>query len=89
MKVTPEHYARLEAAIKPLDKPEYRDQYRERRIVRAETVKDIDERYRWDLYWYAARLNSGAVIDSTDGYTMNHIDTALRRIVPLLEPTAR
>jgi len=79
VKVTPTHLAVLRAAIAPLDTEEHRTAYRERRIPHADAVKDIDKRYRWDLYYAAAR--HGSLPDSTDGYNMNHIDTALKAIV--------
>lgn len=84
MKVTPEHFETLKAAIEPLDKEEYREQYRQRKIARADTVRDINVRYRWDLYYFAAK-QVGGLPDSTNGYKMNHIDTALRKIVPNIE----
>lgn len=80
MKVTDEHFAILKSAIEPWDIEERRERYRNRDIVRAESVKDIDKRYRWDLYYTAAR-QVGGLPDSTSGYNMNHIDTALRKIV--------
>lgn len=80
MKVTPEHFEIMKAAIEPFDIETTRDRYRRRDIPRADSVKDIDKRYRWDLYYHAARL-SGGLPDSTNGYTMEHIDTALRKIV--------
>lgn len=84
MKVSPEHFAIMKAAIEPVDKEEYRERYRKRDIPRAESVKDINKRYRWDLYYAAARI-TGSLPDSTNGYNMSHIDTALRKIVPNIE----
>lgn len=80
MKVSPEHFAIIKAAIEPFDTEAVRSKYRAREIPRAESVKDIDKRYRWDLYYHAARVNGG-LPDSTNGYNMSHIDTALRNIV--------
>lgn len=83
MRMSQRDFQALSAAIAPLDTAETRDLYRTRspRIPRIELTKDIDVRYRWDLYW------------SVRGYTLihgdyltSHIDTALRRIVaPLTE----
>lgn len=83
MKVTDEHFTILKEAIEAVDLPEYRDRYRKGEIARADSVKDINKRYRWDLYYFAARYTNG-LPDSTNGYTMEHLDTALRRIVPNL-----
>lgn len=85
MKVSPEHFAILKAAIEPEDTEERRAFYRSRRIARAETVRDINVRYRWDLYYWAAQQYGSGLPDSTQGYTMSHIDTALRKIVPNIE----
>ena len=77
--------------IEPLDTEETRQAYREGRFPRADKVKDLDVRYRWDLF-YATRcgellendragtiVRGGVVVDGT--VTSAHIDTALRRIV--------
>jgi hypothetical protein len=84
MKVSPEHFEAMKAAIEPLDLPEYRDRYKRRDIARNDYVQDINKRYRWDLYWFAARKGY-SMPDSTNGYNMAHIDTALRKIVPDIE----
>jgi hypothetical protein len=84
VKVTPEHLAEIRDAVTPLDTEEWRERYRQRAILRADQVKDIDKRYRWDLYYAAARDSEGGLPDSTNGYNMNHIDTALRAVVPPL-----
>lgn len=83
MKVTLEHLARLREVIAPLDTAEHRRRYANLEIARAESVKDIDMRYRWDLYWFAVRQGA-SLPDSTNGYNNSHIDTALRSIVPAL-----
>jgi len=83
MKVTPEHYAIIADAIAATgyaDDESIRERYRRREIPRGEKVQDIDKRFRWDLYWAAARQSNG-LPDSTYGYNDAHIDTALRSIV--------
>lgn len=70
----------MRKAIEPLDTEEVRWRYRNFDIPRADSVKDINKRYRWDLYYFAAR-QTGGLPDSTNGYNMEHIDTALRNIV--------
>ena len=80
MKVTTAHLAAIREAITPLDTAERRTLYREGKFPRADKVNDLDTRYRWDLYYAAARV-TGGVPDSTDGYNTAHIDTALKRVV--------
>lgn len=86
MRVTPEQVEALRAAIAPYDTPETRQAYREGRFPRADAVKDLDMRYRWDLF-HAAKART--LLDTSlggadEGLTSDHIDTALRRIVPPL-----
>ncbi len=81
MKATPEQRAALAAAIGPWDIDAHRDAYRDRRIPRADTVKDIDMRYRWDLLW-ASKFPTRELYDA--GLNDGHIDTVLRSIVPAL-----
>lgn len=79
MKVSAEHLANMRAAIEPLDTDETRERYRQGNFPRADRVKNLDMRYRWDLLW-----SSGAYGEEFDGYKNDHIDTALRAIVPTL-----
>lgn len=83
MKVTDAHRAVLAEAITPLDTTERRELYRTGQFPRADQVRDLDKRYRWDLYWLVVR-NGQSLPDSTDGYNDAHIDTALRSLVPAL-----
>lgn len=79
MKVTPEHLELLRAAITPLDTPARRLDYLDGNFPRADKVKVLDERYRWDLYWASGvKLPRGQ-------YATAHIDTALRALVPKLD----
>jgi hypothetical protein len=73
-------------AIAPLDTAETRARYASGDFPRAELVKDLDRRYRWDLF-HAARL-AGWACDTVYPYaTDTHLDTALRSIVaPLVTP---
>lgn len=80
MKITQQEREALAELIAGLDTEATRQRYRDGRFPRAESVRDLDTRYRWDLF-YAVR-----------GYTVlpgnllsSHIDTALRRIVAPLE----
>ena len=73
MKIQASHYEHLAAAVAPLDTAERRAAY-----VAAGLS---DERYRWDLT-YAAKLSLW-ICDTLYPYLNDdHIDTALRRIVP-------
>lgn len=79
LKVSREHLAAIRAAIEPLDTLERRNAYRSGQYPRADLTKDVNKRYRWDLFYAAGswRLHDGNYLDS-------HIDTALRFIVPTL-----
>ncbi len=85
MKLSADIVQAIRERIEPLDTNETRQAYREGRFPRADRVRDLDMRYRWDLF-YAARgsdivePDAGRIIDSR-GITTDHIDTALRRIV--------
>ena len=86
MKLPKECIEELRSAIAPLDTPEIREGYRNGNFPRADLVKDLDKRYRWDLL-YA----SGFVVCNLYGLygvNDNHIDSALRTIVPTLDETA-
>lgn len=76
MKMTAVHLTELAEKITPLDTDERREQYRQGLFPRADRVKDLDQRYRWDLLWDACAFGS----DWSD-YKDSHIDTALRSIV--------
>lgn len=76
MKIHGDHLAHLRATIEPLDTKERRAAY-----VAAGLS---DKRYRWDLT-YAAGLTPW-ICDTLYPYCNDdHIDTALRRIVPPLD----
>jgi len=73
----------MAAAIKPLDTELRRQFYRAGEYPRAEVTKDVDRRYRWDLF-NAAGLSRFAV-DTLYRYCADpHIDSALKSIVPPL-----
>lgn len=79
MKVTPKEVAALAAAIKPLNTLDRRVRYKMGDFPRSAAVKDLDKRYRWDLFWEVRGMD---IITSTD--MDSHIDTALRKVVPPL-----
>ena len=78
---------RMREAIMQLDTAEVRHAYATGNYPRAERTKDVNTRYRWDLF-HAARsrgLIPWDLFDEIDGVNDAHIDTALRGIVPALE----
>lgn len=78
MKMRPEHFAALKAAVAPLDTPERRAQYMRGDYKNAERTKDRPMRYRWDLLWM-----SNIDTREMDAYLNgDNIDTALNVIVP-------
>jgi len=85
MRVSKDHLRMIREAISPLDTDGIREAYRNGEFPRAGQVKDLDKRYRWDLY-YAAIRRAWSLHDATHGYTMAHIDTALRAVVDPLYP---
>lgn len=84
MRVTDPHLDAMRAAIGPLDTESLREQYVAGRIPRADRVKDLWRRYRWDLFW-AAHQADPELREITSEYLDSHIDTALRALVPELE----
>lgn len=83
MKFPAEQFGQLSEAIAEFDTPERRSRYLAGDFPRSDSTKDLNMRYRWDLYWVARPtfprewMRDMGLIDS-------HIDTALRKIVPLL-----
>lgn len=83
MKVTPSHIQALRDAIVPLDTATLRETYRNGQFPRAGLVKDLNRRYRWDLF-YSAPVQTARVMLSTSDYNDSHIETALKQIIPNL-----
>jgi hypothetical protein len=81
MKLDRDTLDRMRDAIAPLDTPQTRERYRAGDFPRADRVRDLDKRYRWDIYYAAGgyRLHP-----EDDSITDAHIYTALKRIVPSL-----
>lgn len=80
MKLDRSTVERMRVALAPLDTDERREAYRRGEFPRADRVKDLDKRYRWDL-WYMVPARWDLVPEDVDNA---HIDTALRRIVPVI-----
>jgi hypothetical protein len=81
MKIPLAEVEAVRAALAPLDTDERRDRYRTGKFPRSTSVRDLDVRYRWDLYWAAGGYN---LLPTSAHYLAAHIDTMLRRIVPPL-----
>ena len=78
-----EAFVGLKELIEPEDFESRRQTYRDRKIPRADAVKDIDMRYRWDLYWAFAK-SWREKYQETRKYSEVTVDTALKRIVKKL-----
>lgn len=78
MKVSTVHMQQLAALIEPLDTPERRARYLRGDFPRADFTKDLNRRYRWDLFYACGGYTS---IEGA-GYMDSHVETALRHIVP-------
>jgi hypothetical protein len=86
MKVTTRDFNELLFAIAPLDSRERRERYLRGDYPRADKTRDLDKRYRWDLFWVVVDAGFKWKDVGEGGYRDAHIDTALRRIVvPLNE----
>ena len=77
----------LADAIRPLDTPERRAAYLAGNFPRAALCKDREMRYRWDLMnaipdYFPRFVNPAYNLGCND----DHIDTALRKVVPKLSP---
>jgi hypothetical protein len=81
LKMSPDHVNTLRRGIEPHDTPERREQYSKGDYPRSDKVKDPDKRYRWDLLWHSKALND---LPDDHGYNDDHIDSALKSIVPPL-----
>ena len=81
MKLDRDTLDRMRDAIAPLDTPQTRERYRAGDFPRADAVRDLDKRYRWDLFSAAGGYRT---LPDDDDIIDAHIYTALRRIVPSL-----
>lgn len=94
MKMRKDVFNRLKQSIQPLDTKYNRRAYLTGNFDHADLVKDLDMRYRWDLFWAAGGLKLLYIMSPEecpdvsarcDNLADAHIDTALRRIVPKLQ----
>lgn len=84
MKIRPCEIQALRDAIAPLDTDTRRAVYLSGEFPRADKVKDLDKRYRWDLFYDARRVVGFDAFDFVSDYEMDHLDTALRSVVARL-----
>lgn len=81
LRVAPQHVEAIRAKVSALDTPERRQKYLTGDFPRADRVKDLDMRYRWDLL-HEAKAHPGY----DGGINDTHVDSALKRAVPPLAP---
>lgn len=86
MKIHPADLEHLRKVITYMDTPERRAQYIAGKFFGATRVINLDMRYRWDLM-YAGNLSAWVTGTLYKYLNDDHIDTALRSIVPLLKET--
>ena len=86
MKINQQQFNVLKNALDQTLKlnPGVRDLYKNRQIPRAEAVKDINVRFRWDIL-HASNLHDFVRQLYSTGVNDNHLDTALRNIIPNIE----
>ena len=81
MKMTKEHFTALQDLIdENFLTSEIVERYETGNFPRSSRVKDINKRFRWDLFWSVRlewKVEAGTYFD-------NHIDTALKKIVPTI-----
>lgn len=85
MKMSAQTFTALEAAMKPLFTEKAIEQYETGEFLRADKVKDLNMRFRWDAYWCVRATHEDirkAIRE--ENLTDAHIDTALRKIAPTI-----
>ena len=87
MKMKQEHYNILKSSIEDVLKnmgPALLQEYETGKFPRADKVKDLNVRFRWDLFHFiwSKMERSGKKLNLYDYLNDTHIDTALRRICP-------
>jgi hypothetical protein len=83
MKASTQLQGKVRAAIAPINTARVRQRYLDGDFPRSDRTKDLDKRYRWDLFW---AVRDGSLYDdaASEGLIDAHIDTMLRSIVPPL-----
>jgi hypothetical protein len=83
MKATPEQLATVQSVLSQFDTDERRRCYLSGDFSRADKVKDLNKRYRWDIYWLA-RDNGLVGYELLENLNDSQKDTVLRRVIPNL-----
>lgn len=55
---------------------------------RAHLVKDLQRRYRWDMFWFYLNTPTVSRLMAQEHLDSDHIDTLLRSVVPKLDLSA-
>lgn len=86
MKIQTELLTELSDAIFGLlaERPYLIDLYAHGIFPRAQSVKDLNKRFRWDLFYSVTRNYEELSVKFRE-FNDSHIDTALRAIVPTIE----
>lgn len=82
LKIESRDFSDLFTAVSRLDTEERRAKYIARDFPRADKVRDINKRYRWDLL-HASKFPISRLYSYLND---SHIDRALRTIVKDIEP---
>lgn len=74
----------IKQQIELIETPELREDYRKGDFTNSHLVKDLNKRYRWDIFSFVNRLSEFDLSNrayNDEGLNDTHIDTALRKIV--------
>jgi hypothetical protein len=88
MKMAKETFEKIKAGIEPLLTADRIARYETGDFKTSEKTKDLNVRFRWDMFWLArsiARQSGDDWAPLLADLLDEHIDTALRRIVPPIE----
>lgn len=90
MKITNEQLTVIRENVMSVINDHTIELYETGNFFNAENVKDLNVRFRWDAQWRAMKNSNEyrdfihSMLDNDDTLSDNHIDTALRRIVPAI-----
>lgn len=70
----------LTNTVQSFDTEAMREIYRARDFPRSAAVKDLNKRYRWDLFYLACRVGLRQKLEGD--YFDDHIYTALKSAIP-------
>jgi dynactin complex subunit len=84
MKMSKELFEEIKIQMDLIETEELRQKYREGNFPRADKVKDLNMRYRWDNFNFINQLSNFELSKKAyreENLNDNHVDTALRKIV--------